>query len=85
MDEIIVAAWACGNGLPENVALEQMKRTETIGAYKPSTLLDFEAGRALEVETIWGEPVRRAQVAGATMPRLEQLYAVLKSLDGRRQ
>ena len=85
MDEIIVAAWVCGNGLPENVALEQMKRTETIGAYKPSILLDFEAGRALEVETIWGEPVRRAQVAGATMPRLEQLYAVLKSLDGRRQ
>ena len=85
MDEIIVAAWACGNSLPENVALEQMKRTETIGAYKPSTLLDFEVGRALEVETIWGEPLRCAQVAGATMPRLEQLYAVLKSLDGRRE
>ena len=84
MDEIGLAAGACGNGLPVNVALEQMKRTETMGAYKPSTLLDFEAGRTLEVEAIWGEPLRRGQAAGASMPRLEQLYAVLKSLNGRR-
>jgi len=85
MDEIIVAARRCGNGLPANVALEQMKRTETMGAYKPSTLLDFEAGRSLEVEAMWGEPLRRPQAAGASMPRLEQLYAVLKSLNGRRE
>jgi ketopantoate reductase len=85
MDEIIVAAGTCRNDLPANVALEQMKRTETMGAYKPSTLLDFKAGRTLEVEAIWGEPLRRAQAAGASMPRLEQLYAVLKSLNGRRE
>ena len=85
MDEVILAAGACGNRLPANVAFEQMKRTETMGAYKPSTLLDFEAGRTLEVEAIWGEPLRRAQAAGASVPRLEQLYAILKSLNSRRQ
>ena len=85
MDEVIVAAGTCGNDLPAKVALEQMKRTETMGAYKPSTLVDFEAGRTLELEAIWGEPLRRAQTAGASMPRLEQLYAVLKSLNGRRE
>ena len=83
MDEVIDAAGRCGNDLPANVALEQMKRTETMGPYKPSTLLDFEAGRTLEVEAIWGEPLRRAQAAGGSMPRLEQLYAVLKSLNDR--
>jgi len=71
--------------LPREVAVEHMKRTETMGAYKPSTLLDFEAGRALEVEAIWGEPLRRAQANGTAMPRLEQLYALLKSLDARRK
>jgi 2-dehydropantoate 2-reductase len=56
-----------------------------MGAYKPSTLLDFEAGRALEIEAIWGEPLRRAQAQGAALPRLEELYRWLKTLDARRE
>ena len=85
MNEVIEGANSCGHNLPREVAVEHMKRTETMGAYKPSTLLDFEAGRALEVEAIWGEPLRRAQANGTAMPRLEQLYALLKSLDARRK
>ena len=85
MNEVVVGAKCCGYNLPMDVILEQIKRTETIGAYKPSTLLDFEAGRALEIEAIWGEPLRRAQAHGAAMPRLEQLYMHLKSLDVRRE
>jgi 2-dehydropantoate 2-reductase len=85
MDEVIEGAKACGYNLPRDVVLEQIKRTETMGAYKPSTLLDLEAGRALEVEAIWGEPLRRAQAQGVAMPRLRQLYVRLKSLDARRE
>ena len=85
MNEVVVGAESCGYNLPMDVVLEQIKRTETMGAYKPSTLLDLEAGRALEVEAIWGEPLRRAQAQGAAMPRLEQLYMHLKSLDVRRE
>ena len=47
-------------------------------AYKPSTLLDWEAGRPLEIEPIWREPLRRATAAGANAPRLEIVYALLK-------
>lgn len=85
MKEVVVGAKSCGYNLPMDVVLEQIKRTETMGAYKPSTLLDLEAGRALEVEAIWGEPLRRAQAQGAVMPRLEQLYTHLKSLDALRE
>jgi len=85
MNEIIAGANQCGYNLPSEVALKLVKRTETMGAYKPSTLVDFEAGRALEIDSIWGEPLRRAQAAGAAMPRLEQLYGVLKKLDARRR
>jgi 2-dehydropantoate 2-reductase len=85
MNEVIEGAKSCGYNLPADVAVEHMKRTETMGAYKPSTLLDFEAGRALEVEAIWGEPLRRADTRGTAMPRLEQLYALLKSLNARRE
>jgi 2-dehydropantoate 2-reductase len=80
MDEVIDAANKCGYVLKRSAAHEQMKRTETMGAYKPSTLLDWEAGRPLEIEAIWGEPLRRARAVGASMPRLEIVYALLKSL-----
>lgn len=84
MDEVILAANKCGFPLPAAAALEQVKRTELMGAYKPSTLIDFEAGRPLEIEAIWGEPLRRARGVGAATPRLEELYEKLKTIDSRR-
>ena len=84
MEEVIVAANACGFLLPAATALEQVKRTELMGAYKPSTLIDFEAGRPLEIEAIWGEPLRRARLAGALTPRMQALYEKLKTIDSRR-
>ncbi|MHB8086551.1 MAG: 2-dehydropantoate 2-reductase, partial [Dehalococcoidia bacterium] len=37
------------------------KSTSTMGAYKPSTMIDFVEGRPMEIEAIFGEPLRRAQ------------------------
>src|SRR4051812_8229062 len=84
MEEVIGAANACGYPLPEAVAAEQIKRTEAMGAYKPSTLVDCEAGRPLEIEPIWGEPLRRATAAGALAPRWEELYCSLKEIAAAR-
>jgi 2-dehydropantoate 2-reductase len=83
MEEVIAAANKCGIPLRTAEALEQMKRTETLGAYKTSTLIDFENGKPLELEAIWGEPLRRAVAAGARMPRLEALFASLQTLDAQ--
>ena len=85
MDEVIAGANACGYALPTAVALKQMKTTETMRAYKPSTLIDYEAGKPLEIEAIWGEPLRRATAAGAHLPELERLYGELRELDAKRQ
>jgi len=56
--------------------------TETMGAYRPSTLIDFLEGRPLEVDAIFGEPLRRARALGVEAPRLAMLTSILKSLDG---
>ncbi|MFZ1219767.1 MAG: 2-dehydropantoate 2-reductase [Chthoniobacterales bacterium] len=80
MAEVIAAANACGYALPAEAIAEQIKRTEAMGAYKPSTFIDFEAGRPLEIEPIWGEPLRRATAAGALTPRWQELYASLKEI-----
>ena len=34
----------------------------------------------MEVEAIWGEPLRQGIAAGANMDRLQTLYALLKYL-----
>jgi 2-dehydropantoate 2-reductase len=85
MDEVITAANECGHALPRDGWREHIERSEKMGPYKPSTLLDWEAGRPLEIEPIWGEPLRRAVAAGGQMPCTEMIYALLKQLDkGRR-
>jgi len=77
MNEVISAANACGSQLESSEAKAQIARTEMMGPYKPSTLLDFEAGRPIELEAIWGEPLRRAEQAGAQVPEMRALYAEL--------
>src|SRR5437763_6143488 len=63
MKEVIAAANRCGHALPDDAWQEHVKRTETMGPFKPSTLVDWETGKPLETEAIWGEPVRRAVAA----------------------
>ena len=81
MLEVIAAARAFGFELPDSLADKQIERTRTMGAYKASTLIDFERGQALELESLFLEPWRQAQAAGAVVPRLGALCRVLAQLD----
>jgi 2-dehydropantoate 2-reductase len=81
MQEVIEGANKCGHALESATSGEQISRTQTMGRYKSFTLLDSEAGKPLEIEALWGEPLRRAAAAGAKTPRLEILYALLKYID----
>jgi 2-dehydropantoate 2-reductase len=64
---------------------KQIEVTRPMGPYKPSSLVDYLAGREVEVEAIWGEPARRARAAGSPLPRLEALYAQLKTLTAAKR
>jgi 2-dehydropantoate 2-reductase len=81
MSEVLAAAGALGFEIPASYAEEQIERTRTMGAYKASTLLDFERHQPLELESMFLEPLRRAQKAGVSVPRLTALCAVLQQLD----
>ncbi|MGD0208098.1 MAG: 2-dehydropantoate 2-reductase [Verrucomicrobiota bacterium] len=81
MSEVLAAAGALGFKIPAVFAEEQIERTRTMGAYKASTLLDFELDRPLELESMFLEPLHRAQAAGVSVPRLAALCAVLQQLD----
>jgi 2-dehydropantoate 2-reductase len=83
MLEVIAAATALGHQIPASLAEKQIERTRTMGAYKASTLIDFEQGRALELEALFLEPLRQAKKTGATVPRLESLCRVLQQIAAR--
>jgi len=48
---------------------------------RPSTLVDGLCGRELEIEAMWGEPLRRAKTIGLSLPHLERLYERLRQLQ----
>lgn len=81
MLEIIGAAGALGYRIEVTFAEEMVARSRTMGPYRPSSLLDYLAGRDVEVEAIWGEPLRRGVAEGVAMPELERLYGRLKGLS----
>lgn len=78
MREIIETAGRLGHAIPLSLIDTMIERTRTMSAYKPSSLIDFLAGSEVELEAIWGEPVRRAKAAGIEMPRVEELHQQLK-------
>ena len=84
MFETIAAANALGHSLEISLAERMIERTRPLGAYKASTQLDFEMGRALELDSLFREPLRQAQSAGVATPRLSQLCHVLRQLDAAR-
>lgn len=80
MREVIAAANGLGFPVPPSHADRLLALTRTMGAYRASTLLDFEKGLPLELDSLFQEPLRQAQAAGVTMPRLQAMCAVLQRL-----
>jgi len=81
MREIVLAARAKGLTVTEELIEIHISRTRSMGAYKASTLIDFERGQPLELESLFLEPLRQARKAGVETPRLHALCAVLQQLS----
>ena len=80
MMETIHTAGALGFEIPESIADYHIERTRAMEAYKASTLVDFERGQPLELDTLFLEPLRQAHKANVDCPRLEALCEVLQEL-----
>jgi 2-dehydropantoate 2-reductase len=80
MREVRAGAAALGIDIPDSFLQRQIDVTYPMGAYQPSSLIDYLAGREVEIEAIWGEPLRRARAAGVVLPKLGELYAQLQKL-----
>jgi 2-dehydropantoate 2-reductase len=83
MEEIRLAANALGYPIEPEYTDKLMGFTDKLGAYKASSVLDWLAGRPLEVEAIFRKPLEAGQEAGVTMPHLASLEAILGGLSPR--
>lgn len=80
MKEVIGAANHLGFIIEDDYAEVQLNRTYPMGPYRPSSMIDYVEKREVEVEAIWGEPLRRAQQAGAPVTLLQKLYEQIVQL-----
>jgi 2-dehydropantoate 2-reductase len=82
MDEVITTGRALGHDLSRGLGEHQRSRTRAMGAYRASTLIDFERGQPLELDALFTLPLGQAETAGAPTPRLAALCSVLGQLTG---
>ncbi|KAK8031068.1 2-dehydropantoate 2-reductase [Apiospora arundinis] len=75
-----------GQPLPDDLGTPEriIRSTERNAGAKPSMLLDWESGRPMELEVILGNPIKIAKRAGVTMPRMQSVYALLRSMQNQR-
>ena len=83
---LMVETIAAGNAnrctLDAEPLVEKMfANTATMGDYKPSMLIDYQCKRELEVESILGEPVRRAAALNVAVPHMAMQYRLASFLD----
>lgn len=85
MREVVRGAAAVGRTIPEDFVQKMITDTDKMPPYRTSMMIDYESRRPMEVEAIFGNPVRTAREAGVELPRIEMLYQQLKFLDAGNQ
>jgi 2-dehydropantoate 2-reductase len=80
MQEVVAAASADGAELEADLIATFVAKTEAMVSYAPSMQLDAMAGRPLELEAIYREPLRRARRCDVAMPQTSRLLQELEQL-----
>jgi 2-dehydropantoate 2-reductase len=81
MDEVAAASAVCARPIESEFIDRMMEHTEKMVPYAPSMRLDFDRGNPMEVESIYGNPLRAAKAAGVEMPETERLYHQLIQVE----
>ena len=84
MREVILVANSLGFSLSDSLIDHNIRETKTMGDYRPSSVIDFVEGKPLEIEAIWGLPLRAGQKIGVDVTKLECLYDSIKGMASSR-
>ncbi|MGN7611194.1 ketopantoate reductase family protein [Magnetococcales bacterium HHB-1] len=78
MREVILVARAEGYAISDDAVEKNLAATDKMKPYKTSMLLDYQSGRAMEVDAILGHVIQLAGKHQLKTPFLKSLYALLK-------
>src|ERR687885_272578 len=81
MREVVAGAATTGRIICDRFIQTMLDYTEKMTPYRTSMKLDYDEGRPLEVETMFGNPLRAATAKGANLPLISMLYRQLKFLE----
>lgn len=83
MKEVLQGAAAFGRYIPPEFVAVMMDHTANMQPYRTSMKIDYDEGRSLEVEAMYGNPLRSAAATGVQLPKIGTLYHQLKFLDAK--
>lgn len=84
MDEVVAGALAMGRVMPGDFINKMITNTRKMRPYFPSMKLDFDAGKALELEAMYQKPLAAAARQGKKLARIEMLCEELTFLQAKR-
>ena len=67
------------------LANQFLTQTLGMGAYRPSTVIDYNEGRPLELDAIFRQPVQRASELGVACPMMSMVASLVGKLGGERR
>ncbi len=70
MAEVVAVAAALGHKIPDSFIDLQIEITQPMGSYRPSSMIDFVEGRAVEFDAIWGQSLAVAEGLGLAVPEM---------------
>ncbi len=83
MWEVAAGAKSTGRIIPESFIETMLDYTVKMKPYRTSMKIDFDEKRPLELEAIFGNPLRKAEIEGVNLQQIRCLYQQLKFLDMR--
>ncbi|HAJ61862.1 MAG TPA: putative 2-dehydropantoate 2-reductase [Cyanobacteria bacterium UBA8543] len=83
MREVVAGAAATDRIICDRIIQQMLDYTEKMTPYRTSMKLDYDEGRPLEIEAIFGNPLRTASAVGVDLPLIGMLYQQLKFLDAK--
>ena len=81
MHEVAEASAACCRPISPEFITKMLSDTEKMEPYAPSMKLDYDRGNPMELEAIYGNPIRAAEAAGVDMPETRKLYNQLREIN----
>ncbi|MEH2432852.1 MAG: putative 2-dehydropantoate 2-reductase [Nostoc sp.] len=81
MYEVVAGSKSCGRIIPDSFIQTMLDYTLKMKPYRTSMKIDYDERRPMEVEAIFGNPLRKAQAADVDLPQISCIYQQLKFLD----